>query len=63
MKQGTGEGGGQHAPGRNPQDDRSTGGQHRGGKQGGQQGGKFDPSKGGDGGSYKEGGQSEQKRR
>ena len=54
MKQGTGEGGGQHAPGRNPQDDRSVGGQ---------QGGRFDPSKGGDGGSYKEGGQKEQTRR
>ena len=30
MKQGTGEGGGQHAPGRNPQDDRSAGGQQGG---------------------------------
>jgi hypothetical protein len=27
MKQGTGEGSGQHAPGRNPQDDRAAGGQ------------------------------------
>lgn len=68
MKQGTGEGGGQHAPGRKPQDDRSAGG--RGGQQRGQQGGQrgdqqgqggeFDPNKGGDGGSYKEGGQNEQ---
>jgi len=30
MKQGTGEGDGQHAPGRNPQDDRSAGGQQGG---------------------------------
>jgi hypothetical protein len=65
MKQGTGEGTGQHAPGRNPQDDRAAGGQ-----QGGQQGdqdrerkGGFDPNQGGDGGSYKEGGQNEQTRR
>ena len=59
MKQGTGEGTGQHAPGRNPQDDRATGG-----KQGDQQRqGGFDPSKGGDGGSYKDGGQNEQTRR
>jgi hypothetical protein len=35
MKQGTGEGGGQHAPGRNPQDDRSAGGQQAGQQQGG----------------------------
>src|SRR5947208_8089786 len=64
MKQGTGEGTGQHAPGRNPQDDRSAGGQS--GQQGGQQGGKqggFDRNKGGDGGSYKEGGQNEQTKR
>ena len=64
MKQGTGEGAGQHAPGRNPQDDRAAGG--RGGDQ---QSGKkrdvgFDPSRGSDGGSYKEGGgQKEQTRR
>ena len=63
MKQGTGEGGGQHAPGRNSQDDRSTGGQQGGQGQGGQQGGQFDPNKGGDGGSFKEGGQNEQTRR
>lgn len=61
MKQGTGEGSGQHAPGRNPQDDRSAGA----GPQGGQdkQDKPFDPSRGGDGGSYKEGGQNEQTRR
>lgn len=59
MKQGTGEGGGQHAPGRNPQDDRSAGGQ-----QGGQQqGGGFDTNRGGDGASTKEGGQNEQNTR
>jgi hypothetical protein len=79
MKQGTGEGGGQHAPGRNPQDDRSAGGQggQQGGQHGsqmpgqgsqqgqqpGQRGGSFDPTKGGDGGSYKEGGQNEQNTR
>ena len=75
MKQGTGEGTGQHAPGRNPQDDRSTGqrGQNEPGMdQPGNQGknepgrnqpGGFDPSQGGDGGSYKEGGQNEQTRR
>lgn len=64
MKQGTGEGSGQHAPGRNPQDDRSTG--QRQGENDQQQGGQpgqFDPDKGGDGGSYKEGGQNEQTRR
>src|SRR6266545_6687713 len=56
MKQGTGEGAGQHAPGRNPQGDRAAGGQQ--GKQDKErQGGDFDPSRGGDGGSYKEGGQ------
>lgn len=57
VKQGTGEGTGQHAPGRNPQDDRAAGG-----KQGDQKQGGFDPSKGGDGGSAKEGGQNEQTR-
>ena len=77
MKQGTGEGGGQHAPGRNPQDDRTAGergdqGRQQGGqepgkgaqedKQAGQRGG-FDPSQGGDGGSDKEGGQNEQNTR
>jgi hypothetical protein len=59
MKQGTGEGSGQHAPGRNPEDDRAAGGQ--GGQK--REGGGFDPSQGGDGGSYKEGGQNEQNRR
>lgn len=62
MKQGTGEGSGHHAPGRNPQDDRSAGGQ-QGGRKPDQEGGKFDPNRGGDGGSYKEGGQNEQTRR
>jgi len=63
MKQGTGEGAGQHAPGRNPQDDRAAGG--RGGEQ--QSGQKrdvgFDPSRGGDGGSYQERGQNKQTKR
>ena len=63
MKQGTGEGGGQHAPGRNPQDDRSAdqGGQKDndlGDQQGGQKGGQQ-----GQQGSYQEGGQNEQTRR
>ena len=76
IKQGTGEGGGQQAPGRNPQDDRTAG--ERGGqgnKQGSQEPGEgaqeqkagqrggFDPTQGGDGGSYKEGGQNEQEAR
>jgi hypothetical protein len=61
MKQGTGEGAGQHAPGRNPQDDRAAGGKQ--GHQDRVQKGQFDPSKGGDGGSYKEGGQNEQMKR
>lgn len=61
MKQGTGEGSGQHAPGRNPQDDRSTGRQQLGENE--QQRDKFDPSRGGDGGNYKEGGQNEETRR
>jgi len=56
------QGGAQQAPPRNPQE-----GQHaepKGDQQGGQkQAGNFDPSKGGDGGSYKEGGQNEQTRR
>ena len=62
IKQGTGEGGGQRAPGRNPQDDRAAG---RQGDQGDDQHNhdRFDPSKGGDGGSYKEGGQNEETRR
>ena len=60
MKQGTGEGSGQHAPGRNPQDDRSAG-QHKGDQQ--REQGEYDPSRGGDGGSYKEGGQNEEIRR
>jgi hypothetical protein len=64
MKQGTGEGSGQHAPGRNPQDDRAAGGQQGGDQKGGQQRDDFDPNRGGDdGGSYKEGGQNEQTRR
>ena len=71
-KQGTGQTG-QQAPGRNPQDDRTAGERgDQGNKQGGQepgegaqeqkagQRGDFDPSQGGDGGSYKEGGQNEQ---
>ena len=61
MKQGTGEGSGQHAPGRNPQDDRAAGGQ-QGYRQENQRGGDFDPNRGGDGG-VKEGGQNEQTRR
>lgn len=63
MKQGTGEGAGQHAPGRNPHDERAVGG--RGEDQKGSQKRErgFDPAKGGDGGSYKEGGQNEQTRR
>ena len=61
MKQGTGEGAGQHAPGRNPQDDRAAGG--RQGDQDREKQGGFDPSKGGDGSSAKEGGQNEQTRR
>ena len=60
MKQGTGEGGGQHAPGRNPQDDRSAG-QREPNQPDTER--DFDPSRGGDGGSYKEGGQNEQTRR
>jgi hypothetical protein len=63
MKQRTGEGTGQHAPGRHPQDDRSTGGKQGGEQKGDQEGGRFDPSQGGDGGSHKEGGQNEQTRR
>jgi hypothetical protein len=62
MKQGTGEGSGQHAPGRNPQDDRAAGGQ-QGDRQDNQRGGDFDPNRGGDGGNVKEGGQNEQTRR
>jgi len=62
MKQGTGEGSGQHAPGRNPQDDRAAGGQQGDQQQGDRRGGDFDPSQGGDGG-VKEGGQNEQTRR
>jgi hypothetical protein len=63
IKQGTGEGSGQHAPGRNPQDDRAAGGQQRDQQQDHQRGGDFDPSRGGDGGSVKEGGQNEEIRR
>lgn len=67
------ESGGQDAPGRKPQDDRSAGRgiQHgnmpgqgsQQGQQPGRRGGDFDPSRGGDGGSYKEGGQNEHTRR
>ena len=53
------QGGTHQAPGRNPQDDRSAGGQ----KKEGDQGSEFDPNRGGDGGSYKEGGQNEETRR
>ena len=63
MKQGTGEGAGQHAPGRNPQDDRAAGGRENDQKGGQQHDVGFDPSRGGDGGSYKEGGQNDQTRR
>lgn len=77
IKQGTGEGGGQHAPGRNPQDDRTAGERgDQGREQGSQEPGEgaqkekqagqreeFDPSRGGDGGNYKEGGQNEQETR
>ena len=76
MKQGTGESGGQHAPGRNPQDDRTAGGQQgerqpgkvpgqgsQQGQQAGRRGGDFDPARGGDGGSYNEGGRNDQTRR
>lgn len=77
MKQGTGQTG-QEAPGRNPKDDRTAGergdqGREQGSqepgkgskedKQAGQRGGDFDPSQGGDGGNYKEGGQNDQTRR
>ena len=61
MKQGTGEGTGQHAPGRNPQGDRAAGGKQR--DQDLDRKGGFDPSRGGDGGSYKEGDKNEQTRR
>lgn len=62
MKQDKGDVAGQHAPGRNPQDDRSTGQRH--GEENEQpQRGEFDPSRGGDGGNYKEGGQNEETRR
>jgi hypothetical protein len=75
MKQGTGQTGHQ-APGRNPQDDRTAGERgDKGRQQGSQEPGQgaqenkqagqrdFDPSRGGDGGNYKEGGQNEQSRR
>jgi hypothetical protein len=48
------QGGAHNAPGRNPQDDQSAGGQQQRG--GDQKGGQ-------DGGSYKEGGQNEQQGR
>lgn len=71
IKQGTGEGSGeqgpgQQAPGRNPQDDRSAGGQPGGQNREPQSGGGFDPDRGGDGAQIqedKEGGQNEQTRR
>ena len=64
MKQGGQEGGGQHAPGRNPQDDKSAGpiggreDRERlgGGQEGDQQGGQKE-------GGFKEGGQNEETRR
>ena len=59
MKQGTGEGTGQHAPGRNPQDDRSVGGQQGGQNREPQHGG-FDPERGGDGAPIKEPKEGEQ---
>ena len=73
MKQGTGNTG-QQAPGRNPEDDRTAGERGDKGRQQGQEPGQgaqdkqagrggFDPSVGGDGGSYKEGGQNEQESR
>jgi len=55
---GTGDQGAHQAPARNPQEGQQAG------RQGDQrQGGNFDPNKGGDGGSYKEGGQNEETRR
>ena len=60
MKQGTGETGGQHSPGRNPQEDRSAGGL---GDQQGQKGAQHGDKKVEDRGGYKEGGQNEQTRR
>ena len=52
------QGGTHHAPGRNPQDDQSAGGQQQGGRdrERGDEGGQG-------GGSNKEGGQNEQTRR
>lgn len=52
------KGGAHQAPGRKPQGDQSAGGRGDREQQGNQQGGR-----GGDGGSYKEGGQNEQTRR
>ncbi|HXI24970.1 MAG TPA: hypothetical protein VNG71_13990 [Pyrinomonadaceae bacterium] len=57
MKQGTGEGTGQHAPGRNPQDDRAAGV-----KQGDQQSGQKQGEGTQQGGIEREGGQNEQTR-
>ncbi len=48
----------QKSPGRNPQDDRSAGD-----RRGDRGRGDYDPSRGGDGGSYKEGGHNEETRR
>jgi hypothetical protein len=52
------QGGGQQAPGRNPQDDRSAGGQQPGHEPGGHKG-----DQGGQQGGQKEGGQNEETRR
>ena len=58
------QGGSHQAPGRGPQDDRSAVGRgdHKGGADR-ERRGSFDPSRGGDGGSYKGGGQNEHTRR
>ena len=58
--------GGRHAPGRNPQDDRSAG--QRGQREGIQhqqpsRKNDFDPSRGGDGGNYKQGRKNDQNTR
>jgi hypothetical protein len=54
------QGGGQQAPGRNPQDDRAAGGQQPGQQPGGQKG---DQTGGQQEGGQKEGGQNEETRR
>ena len=63
MKQSKGDVAGQHAPGRNPQDDRAAGGRGDDQKRAQKRDVGFDPSRGGDGGAYKEGGQNEETRR